>query len=59
MRSNAKPFALAKENNRVVRLAKTASILRDGFQHRLNICRGSSDRAKDLARRGLLLSRLR
>src|SRR5215468_10053171 len=55
MRSATKPLALAQENNRIVRLAKPASILRDGFQHRLNICRGSSDHTEDLACRGLLL----
>src|SRR5262245_40418636 len=55
MRSATKPLALAQENNRIVRLAKPASILGDGFQHRLNICRRSSDHAEDLACRGLLL----
>src|SRR6516165_2156665 len=58
MRSATKPLALAQENNRIVRLAKPASILGDGSQHRLNICRGSSDHAEDLACRGLLLQRL-
>src|SRR5215467_12183628 len=55
MRSATKPLALAQENNRIVRLAKPASILGDGFQHRLNICRRSSDHTEDLACRGLLL----
>src|SRR5215472_9033660 len=55
MRSATKPLALAQENSRIVRLAKPASILGDGFQHRLNICRRSSDHTEDLACRGLLL----
>src|SRR5258706_13935227 len=58
MRSATKPLALAQENNRIVRLAKPASILGDGLQHRLNVCRGSSDHTEDLACHGLLLQRL-
>src|SRR5215510_8604727 len=55
MRSATKPLALAQENNRIVRIAKPASILGDGFQHWLNICRRSSDHTEDLACRRLLL----
>src|SRR5215468_2898104 len=58
MRSATKPLALAQENNRIVRLAKPARTLGDGFQHRLNVCRGSSDHTEDLACHGLLLQRL-
>src|SRR6266481_933418 len=57
MRSATKPLALAQENNRIVRLAKPARTLGDGFQHRLNVCRGSSDHTEDLACHGLLLQR--
>src|SRR5947209_19205936 len=57
MRSATKPLALAQENNRIVRLAKPARTLGDGFQYRLNIRRGGSDDTEDLACHGLLLQR--
>src|SRR6516162_3977369 len=57
MRSATKPLALAQENNRIVRLAKPARTLGDGFQYRLNIRRGGSDHTEDLACHGLLLQR--
>jgi len=57
MRSATKPLALAQENNRIVRLAKPARTLGDGFQYRLNIRRGGGDHTEDLACHGLLLQR--
>src|SRR5262249_3914956 len=45
MTSDTKPFPLTSTNNRIVRLAKPASTLRDGLQHRLNVSRGSCDHA--------------
>src|SRR5262245_54562090 len=45
MSSEMKPFTRTYMKNRIVRLAKPASTLRDYLQHRLNVCRGSCDHA--------------
>ena len=59
MRSESERIALLQPDDRVEGFAKSRSVLGDGIKDRLHIGRRAGDHTQDLARRGLLLERLR
>jgi len=59
MSDEQKLLAVPAEDGGVERLAQAGGALRDGVEHRLDVCRRAADDAQDLAGRRLLLQRFR